>query len=290
MTFDAGELGQAVVSGLALGAIYALVAAGLTLVLGVMDIVNFAHGEMLTLGMYATYWLWVGTGLDPLLAIPLVAVMMAVVGAATYRICIQRVLRGPPLSQIMVTFGLLVAIRGLTQQLFTSNVRAITSPSVGEIRLEVAGIVLGGPQLAAALGAGVCLAATAWFLNRTDTGSALMAVSQNRTGASLMGIDPNRMHLVAWIVAGITLGIAAALLSNYYAIAPDAGAGFGLVAFVVVTLGGFGSFRGALLAGLAMGVVQDVVGLYAPELGFAAIFGLYLVIVMVRPRGILSNA
>jgi branched-chain amino acid transport system permease protein len=284
------ELIQAIVSGLALGAVYALVATGLTVVLGVMDIVNFAHGEMVTVGMYATYWIWLGTGLDPLLALPLVALMLAMLGAATYWGCIQRVLRGPALSQIIVTFGLLVAIRGLTQQLFTANVRAVTNPAVGDTRIEIGGIVLGGPQLAAAAGAAACLAAMAWFLNRTKTGSALTAVAQSRTGASLMGIDPRRMHLIAWVIAGASVGIAAALLTNYYAVSPDAGAVFGLVAFVVVTLGGFGSFRGALVAGLAMGIVQDVVGLYAPGFGAAAVFALYLVIVMARPRGIFADA
>ena len=276
-------------SGLALGAIYALVTAGLSIILGVMDIVNFAHGEMLTVGMYVTYGLWVTFGLDPLVALPVAAAAVAVLGAATYLLCIRRVLAGPPLSQIIVTFGLLVALRGLMQQLFTANVHAVTDPAAGRIKLTAGGLVLGGPQLAAAIGAVLCLTAIAWFLNRTEAGSALTAVAQDRTGASLIGIDPERMHLLAWVIAGLTVGLAGGLLVNFYPVTPDAGAGFGLIAFVVVTLGGFGSMRGALAAGLAIGVVQAVIGLYAPGYGLAAIFVLYLVIVMLRPRGILTG-
>jgi branched-chain amino acid transport system permease protein len=284
------DLAQAVVSGLALGAVYALVAVGLTIVLGVMDIVNFAHGDMLTLAMYATYFVWAGTGLDPLLAIPVVAAMLALVGLVIYWACIRRVLRGPALSQIIVTFGLLVAMRGLMQLVFTANVRAVTNPAVGSMRLTAGGVVLGGPQLAAAVGAVACLLALGWFLTRTELGAAVTAVAQNRLGASLVGIDPNRIHALAWVLAGATVGVSGALLVNYYPVAPDAGAGFGLVAFVVVTLGGFGSLRGALVAGLLMGMVQDLVGLFAPGYGLAAIFLLYLLVVMVKPQGIFGGA
>ncbi len=283
------ELAQAVVSGLLIGAIYALVAVGLTLIFGVMDIVNFAHGDFLMAAMYVTFFAWLYLRLDPLFAIPLAALALALLGMTAYRLCIRPVLRGPVLSQIIVTFGLLVLLRGLAQLLFTANTRGVVNPLVEPLRASVAGVVAGGPQLAASVGALLSTGLLWWFLAYTETGSALNAVAQDPDAARLMGIDPERIHLLAWAIGGASVGVAGALLMNFFPVTPDIGAGFGLVAFVVVSLGGFGSLRGALLAGLGMGVVQDVVGLFQPAYGFAAIFALYLLVVLVRPQGLFGT-
>ncbi len=280
-----GELAQAAVSGLLLGAIYALVAVGLTLIFGVMDIVNFAHGDFLMAAMYITFFLWLYGHLDPLLAIPFAALGIAALGVLVYVVLIRRVLRGPVLSQIIVTFGLLVFMRGMVQVLFTANTRGIPDPLVGPFRIVVGGVVAGGAQLTAAVGAILCTLLVYLLLSRTELGSAINAVAQDADAARLMGIDPNRIHMLTWAVAGATVGVAGALLMNFFPVTPEIGAGFGLIAFVVVSMGGFGSLQGAFLAGLAMGVIQDVVGLFQPAYGFAAIFALYLVIVMVRPQG-----
>jgi branched-chain amino acid transport system permease protein len=280
------ELAQAVVSGLLLGAVYALVAVGLTLIFGVMDIVNFAHGDFLMVAMYITFFVWSGLGLDPLVSWPFAAIGVALLGMIVYLTTIKRVLRGPPLAQIVVTFGVLVLLRGLAQLLFTSNQRGITDALAADYRLVVHGVVLGGPQLAAALGAILCTGALWWFITRTETGAAIAAVAQDPEAARLMGIDPTRIHLLAWALSGASVGIAGGLLMNFFTVNPTAGAEFGLIAFVVVSLGGFGSLSGAFVAGLLVGVVQDVVGLYQPAYGFAAIFFLYLVVVQLRPRGL----
>jgi branched-chain amino acid transport system permease protein len=283
------EIIQALVSGIALGAVYALVAVGLTIVLGVMDIVNFAHGDFLTLALYATFLASIGLHLDPLAALPLTAAVLALLAAGVYYVLIRRVLRGPALSQLILTFGLLVLIRGAVQLAFTSNTVAVAKPLAGTARVAVHGIALGGAELAAALGAIVAVTAIWAFLSRTEAGTALAAVAENRDAAQLMGINPHRMYLLAWVLAGASIGVAGALLANYYPITPDAGATFGLVAFVTVTLGGFGSLKGAALAGVLLGVVQDVVGLYIPAYGFAAIFVLYLGVVLVRPQGLFGT-
>ncbi len=283
------EIGQAIVSGLLIGAIYALVAVGLTLIFGVMDIVNFAHGDFLMVAMYATFFSWLYLRLDPLLAIPIAALALALLGIVAYRVCIRPVLKGPVLSQIIVTFGLLVLLRGLAQLLFTANTRAVPNPVLEPLRVSFFGIVAGGPQLAAAAGVLLATGLLWWFLTHTETGSALSAVAQDTDGARLMGIDPDRIHMLAWAIGGASVGVAGALLMNFFPVTPDIGAGFGLVAFVVVSLGGFGSLRGALLAGLAMGVVQDVVGLFQPAYGFAAIFALYLAVVLLRPQGLFGR-
>lgn len=279
------ELPQAAVSGLLLGSIYALVAVGLTLIFGVMDIVNFAHGDFLMAAMYITFFLWLYGRLDPLLAIPVAALGIGALGMLVYTLLIRRVLKGPVLSQIIVTFGLLVFMRGLAQVFFTANTRGVPDPLVGPIRLVALGVVAGGAQLTAAVGAIASTTLVYLLLSRTELGSAINAVAQDADAARLMGIDPNRIHLITWAVAGATVGVAGALLMNFFPVTPDIGAGFGLIAFVVVSMGGFGSLQGAFLAGLAMGVVQDVVGLFQPAYGFAAIFALYLLIVLVRPQG-----
>jgi branched-chain amino acid transport system permease protein len=283
------EIPQAVVSGLLIGAIYGLVAVGLTLIFGVMDIVNFAHGNFVMVAMYVTFFSWDLFRLDPLLAIPIAAVFTAGLGAVTYVGAIRHVLRGPALAQIIVTFGLLVLLQGAAQALFSANARGIPHPLADSFKLQLAGVVGGGPQLVAALGAVLCTGGVWALVNRTEVGSAIAAVAQDADAARLVGIDPNRIHLLAWAIGGASVGIAGALLMNFFSVDPVAGASFGLIAFVAVSLGGFGSLPGALVAGLALGVIQDLVGLYLPSYSLAAIFALYLVIVLVRPQGLFGT-
>ena len=283
------EVVQAVVSGLLIGAIYALVAVGLTLIFGVMDIVNFAHGNFLMAAMYVAFFAWALARLDPLAGIPIAAAALAVLGVVVYRLAIRPVLKGPPLSQIIVTFGLLVLLQGAAQLLFSADERGIPHPLSDTFALRLGGIAAGGPQLMAAAGAVLATGAVWWFVSRTEWGSALSAVAQDSAAARLMGIDPDRVHLLAWAIGGASVGVAGALLMSFFTVSPTAGANFGLVAFVVVSLGGFGSLRGALLAGLALGVVQDLVGLWLPAYGFAAIFALYLAVVLLRPQGLFGS-
>lgn len=283
------DLAQAALNGLLIGAVFALVAVGLTLIFGVMDIVNFAHGELLMLAMYATFFAWSLLGLDPLLALPIAATTLAAVGFLTYRGMIRPVLGKPMLSQIMVTFGLLTLLRGAAQFLWSPNTRTVPDPLVGDLRLELGELAFGGPQLVAAFGALVCTGCVWWFVTRTELGSALQATGEDAAAASLLGIDPDRINALAWVIAGGTVGIAGALLMNSYSVSPEAGASFGLIAFVTVALGGFGSVLGAGIAGLALGVVQGVVGLYAPAYALAALLALYLAVVLVRPQGLLGT-
>jgi branched-chain amino acid transport system permease protein len=283
------DLLQAVLNGLLIGSVFALVAVGLTVIFGVMDIVNFAHGELLMLGMYVTFFAWSLLGLDPLVAIPIAAIALAAAGVLTYQGLIRPVLGKPMLSQIMVTFGLLTLLRGLAQFLWTPNSRTVADPLVGDVRVELGGLAFGGPQLVAAAGALICTAAVALFVSRTETGNALQATGEDAQAAALLGIDADRMNALAWLIGGGTVGVAGALLMNAYSVSPDAGAAFGLIAFVAVALGGFGSVVGAGLAGLALGVVQGVVGLYASAYSLAAVLALYLAVILVRPQGLLGT-
>lgn len=283
------DLVQAALNGLLIGAVFSLVAVGLTLIFGVVDIVNFAHGELVMLAMYTTFFAWSLAGLDPLVSIPLAAGVMAAVGYLTYRAVIRPVLGRPMLSQIIVTFGLLTLLRGVAQLVWSPNSRAVLDPLVGDSRIVVGDVALGGPQLVAAVGALLCTAAVAWFVHRTELGSALQATGEDAQAAALLGIDADRMYALAWVIGGATTGVAGALLMNSFSVTPTAGAAFGLIAFVTVALGGFGSVVGAGLAGLVLGVAQGIVGLYRPEYSLAAILALYLVVVVVRPQGLLGT-
>jgi branched-chain amino acid transport system permease protein len=283
------DLAQAIVNGVLIGAVFALVAIGLTLIYGVMDIINFAHGELLMLGMYSTFFAWSLYGLDPLVSLPITGLAILIVGVLMYYGVIGRVLGKSPLAQIIATFGVQVFLRGLAQFLWTPNTRTVNGPWADDIRLHVAGVVIGGPQIIMAAGALITTLAVAMFMNRTKTGGAIRAAGEDAAAASLMGIDPKRMYALAWIVAGAATGIAGGLLMNAYSASPTAGITFVLMAFVVVALGGFGSIAGAAVAGLLLGVAQGVVGLYWPSYTLAAALAIYLLVVLVRPQGLLGT-
>jgi branched-chain amino acid transport system permease protein len=283
------DLAQAIVNGVLLGAVFALVAVGLTLIYGVMDIINFAHGELVMLGMYSSFFAWSLYGLDPLVSLPITGVAIVVTGALMYYGVIGPVLGKSPLAQIIATFGVQVFLRGLAQFFWTPNTRTINGVWAEHIRLDIAGVVFGGPQMIMALGAVITTVAVAMFMSRTRTGGAIRAAGEDPAAASLMGIDPKRMYALAWVIAGAATGVAGGLLMNAYSASPTAGVTFVLMAFVVVALGGFGSIAGAALAGLLVGVVQGVVGLYLPSYTLAAALALYLLVVLIRPQGLLGT-
>ncbi|HEY3366294.1 MAG TPA: branched-chain amino acid ABC transporter permease [Symbiobacteriaceae bacterium] len=282
-------LTQAILSGLLWGAIFALIALGLTMIFGVMDIVNFAHGDFLMVAMYVAYTANAYLRMDPLLAIPLVAGLMYLLGIVVYRYIIKRVLEAPSVAQITVTFGLGIAFRALAHFVFSADYRQVQHPWV-EGRVQFAGIVLGAPELVAAVGALLMTALLYWFITKTETGWALQAVAQNKQAAALMGINVDRFFGVAWGLGLGALGVAGALLANFYYIHPDVGAIFGGIAFVTVALGGFGSIQGALVAGLIIGLVESLAGVFiSPQLKYAFVFSIYLLVVFIRPKGLMGT-
>jgi branched-chain amino acid transport system permease protein len=281
---------QALVSGLLIGFVFALIAAGLSLIFGVMDIVNFAHGEFLMLSMYLSYWMWALLGWDPVAALPVNAAALFLLGVVVYYALIKRVLKAPPIAQIFATFGLGVFLQALAVYLWLPDVRRIGETWVSG-RLALAGVFVSEPQVAAALGAILTTAALGWLLTRTEVGRALLATAEDRQAASLMGIDPDRMFALAWGLGSACVGVAGALLSTFYYIFPQVGAVFGLFAYVAVALGGFGSVAGAFLGGVIIGAVESLAGVsVAPALKNAFVFAIYLVVVLVRPRGLLGRA
>jgi branched-chain amino acid transport system permease protein len=277
---------QALTNGAFLGAVFALAAVGLTLIFGVTNMINFAHGDFIMLAMYVGFVCWSLAGLDPLVAIPIAAVTLALVAVGVYAGIIRPVLGSTQLAQMVVTFGLLTFLRGVVQFAFTADPRRVDDPVVSQVRIVVGGVAVTGAQLVAASGALVATCALAWFVHRTETGRALQAVGEDAAGASLMGINANRMYALAWALAGVSTGVAGALLINSFGIDPLAGATFGIMSFIAVALGGFGSVLGAALAGLLLGIVQGVVGLYLSGYTLTAALGIYLLVLVVRPQGL----
>lgn len=281
------DLVQVVVNGLLLGSLLALVAVGLTVIYGVGDIINFAHGDFVMAGMFATFFAWSGLGIDPLLALPLSAVAVGGFGVLAFFTVVRPAMRGTLLSQIFVTFGLLIFMRGLAQTLFGPDFRAIEDSWLRGQRLVVGGIVAPGPQLAAAVGSLLFTGVIGWFIWRTKTGKALQATSQDRDAALMMGINPNKMFALAWLIGGSATGVAAGLVAVYQPIHPNAGLAFGLTAFVVVALGGFGSIGGAFAAAFVVGLIENFMGFYFnPAFKEIWIFVLFLVVMFVRPQGL----
>lgn len=288
MTLDI--LLQTLFSGVLIGLIYALVAIGLTMIFGVMDIVNFAHGEFLMLGMYASFWGFALWALDPLLTLPLTALMLFAAGMLVYRLVIRRIIDAPMLSQIFTTFGLMILFRGVAQFLWKPDFRSVEN-SWASGSFKLGGLQLGTPQLIAGIGA-VLVTATVWlFLHRTRLGAALEATASDKEAARLMGIDSHRMFGLAWGIGAACAGVAGVLLSTFFPIFPEVGANFILLAFVVVNLGGFGSVTGAFWAGILVGVIEVMGGLLlGPQYKLAVVLVLFLAVLMFRPQGLMGKA
>jgi branched-chain amino acid transport system permease protein len=281
---------QTILSGLLIGLVYALVAVGLTLIFGVMDIVNFAHGEFLMLGMYASFWGFALWKLDPLLTLPFTALGLFAFGVGVYRLVIRRITDAPMLSQVFTTFGLMILLRGVAQFLWKPDFRSVDR-SVVSGNVSLGGLQFGLPMIVAAAGAVATTGAVWWFLRRTRLGAALEATAADREAAALMGIDAQKMFALAWGIGAACAGVAGALLSTSYPVFPEVGASFILVAFVLVALGGFGSVTGAFWAGILVGVVEVVGGfLWDPSYKLVLVLSLYLLVVWLRPQGLLGKA
>ena len=281
---------QTAVSGLLWGFVFALISVGLTVIFGVMDIVNFAHGDFLMVSMYGAFVLYSFWGLDPLASLPVVVAFMFGVGVLTYRLLISRVLDAPMLAQIFSTFGLLVFLRGVAHLIFQADYRSIKNPILSG-SFDLLGVTMSIPQVVAAVGAMVITGLVYWFIMKTETGWALQAVAEDKEAASLMGIDSEWMYSLAWGLGSACVAIAGVLLSNFYYIFPEVGVMFGLIAYVAVALGGFGSVTGALVAGVIIGVAEVLGGfLIGPEYKYVIVFLIYLAVVVLRPKGLMGKA
>jgi branched-chain amino acid transport system permease protein len=286
-------LAQAILNGLQMGALYALVAVGLTIIWGLMEMINFAHGELMMLGMFGAWWLSRTFGLDPLIAIVPIAIVMYVVGLVIYQQVMRRVQRGDVFTQIFATVGLFFLLQNGAVAVFTSDYRFVSGSlftRLSGVNLHFLGLTVGVPLL---IGGSIALAvflALYLLIDRTEFGLALQATSEDREAAMLVGIRPQRMFAIAWGLGAALVAIAGAILANFFAVYPQVGFPFTILAYAIVALGGFGSILGTLLAALLIGVVQSVTVVYLPPaFKDAFVFGSYLLIGLLRPQGLFGR-
>lgn len=280
---------EALSAGLFNGLIYAAVALGLALIWGITDVINFAHGEFLMIGMYAAYWMFTLGHVDPTLSAPLVACLLGFVGFMTYTLIIKRLQKGPAMAVILATFGLGLVLRQLAFIFFSPDYRNLPDTLVSG-SITVGHISMGRPQVIAALASLVVIGLLFLLVYRTRWGHALQAVAEDREVAALVGIPPDRVNAQVWIVGSAAVGFAGALLTTFFYVFPSVGTVFGLLAFVAVCMGGFGSLPGALVAGITLGVIEAMTGYFvAPALKTVSIFIVFILVLWYRPRGLFGR-
>ncbi|MGD9077625.1 MAG: branched-chain amino acid ABC transporter permease [Desulfobacteraceae bacterium] len=296
-------LAGSLVAALQIGMVLALVALGLTIIFGVMDIVNFAHGEFLMIGMYTGLLTAHVTGMDPLLTLPCAAIVGFLLGVLCYFGFIRYLLRGPMVAQLLGTFGLMLFLRNLALLIFGSEDRAIHQGILVGKSFDLGmGVILPATKLSAALLSVISFLVVWLFINRTKLGKALTATALNDQAARYMGIRTEKMNAIAWGIGGGTVTVAGALLVNFWSVNPFVGLLFTMIAFAIVALGGFGSVTGAFFAGLVVGIIMEIPGIwdfftYTFNLDWMAnvpmtsfkytwVYLAYFVIMVVRPRGL----
>jgi len=256
MSAFTGQLLQSVVSALLMGMVFALVALGLTIIFGVMNIVNFAHGEFLMVGMYAGLLFANLSGLDTLASLPIAGIVGFVLGIICYYGLVKYLLRGPMIAQLFGTFGLMLLLRNLALLIFGSEPRiAHHGILVGRSFVVGPGIVFEATKLTAAFFSVVFFVAVSWLLANTKVGKALTATALNPEAARYMGIPTERMNALAWGIGGASVTICGALLVNFWPVDPNIGLLFTMIAFATVALGGFGNIKGAFYAGIIIGFI-----------------------------------
>jgi len=283
---DPAILFSSVLNGLTTGAVYALIALGLTLIYGVLHIINFAHGAALMVALYAVYLLKDRLGIDPYAALPLVVAGMFALGYALQRFVINRASHGKDENILLVTLGLAIVLENLALVWFKSDTRSIdTAYTLSTVEIGPAMIAL--PKVIAFFGALAVAAVLFWIIRSTDLGRAIRAVAREKQGAKLMGIDVEKVYALSFGIGMACLGAAACFLLPAYYVNPQVGSGFVLVAFTIVVLGGMGSFVGALVGGLLIGVVESIVGLFLGDsLGQMGIFAIFIAVLLFRPQGL----
>lgn len=280
---------QLVVSGLLIGGVYALISIGLTLIFGVMRIVNFAHGEFLMVAMFASFWLLHLTGVSPYMAVPFVALLLFLFGALTYFLVIRRTVGSPMVVQIFTTVGLGLFLQNAALVLWSGDFRTIHSASASRV-LDFSGIHVSLALLVAFLAAITISLALFAFVAWTYPGRAIRATVQDRTAAQLMGVDIEKVNMLTFALGSGLVGIAGALLAPAYPIFPSVGTNFGLASFVVVVLGGMGSMTGALLGGLLIGLIETLSGFFIdPSLNQAVYFIVFILVLVFRPTGLFGQ-
>ena len=276
----------AILNGLLIGAIYALVALGLTLIYGVLHIINFAHGALLSAALFAAFFAFRLLGLDPYVAVFLLAPIFFVLGYALQRFLIGPASHGDDRNMLLVTLGIAVIIENVLLYAFRADTRTIDVPYAFQT-IDIGSTFLAVPRVVG-FGAAFAVTLALWLIMTfTDTGRAIRAVAKEKLGAELTGIDVAHIYAVTFGLGTACVAIAACLLIPSYYVNPSVGDAFVLVAFTIVVLGGMGSVPGALIGALLIGVAESLSGLFLGELlGQIGIFLIFIVVLLVRPSGL----
>jgi branched-chain amino acid transport system permease protein len=279
---------QAILDGLLVGGVYAVISIGLTLVYGVMGIVNFAQAEFLMIGMFVSWFAWAYLGLDPVLAAPLSFVVAFVLGWLVQGQLISRVLKAPSVAQIFLTVGLLIVLENGALLAFGSQFRSVTT-SYQTLSLSLGSLFISVPYLIAFSMSLACGLALWWFMRTSWFGRAMRATAQNPMAAQLMGIDTALMYKVAFALGVGLTAFGGAVILPYVTVFPQVGGQFVVLMFTVVVLGGLGSVAGAVVGGLAVGVIQALSALFFPiQLQNLVLFLVFILVLAVRPQGLVG--
>ena len=277
---------QVLIEGTFTGMIIALIAMGVSLIWGVMYIVNFAHGDILMLGMFISYYFSVKSGLDPLICLPIAAVVMYCFGIVFYKVLIKRVMNAPMLSQLLLTYALSIVLVNVAQIAFGSDFKTVPN-QVFTGSFSVGGLIISYSKLVPFI---ICIATAVilyYILNRTQLGRAIKATALNKDAAALVGINPEKAYMRCVGIATATAGIGGVALSYYFYVYPSVGSVFINFGFVACCIGGMGSIPGAVIGGVLMGIMDTVVGTYTnAALKYLAVFALFLFVVYKRPKGL----
>jgi len=280
-------VGQVIISGILAGALYAMVALGLALIYGVMRVINIAHGPLLMLGAYTTFFLYSALGLNPYVSIPVTMAVLFLVGVGLQRTLVFRVVDAPELSSLLLTFGVSIALVNLAQLAFTSDLRAVEYLT-GSFPLGP--FAVSKTRLVAFLFAAAVTALAFLFLQRTRLGKAIRATSQHREVAMVCGIDVQRVHLITFGLATALAAAGGALLAVIVAIQPEMGQIWTFKSFLVIVLGGAGNYPGALLGGMLLGLIEQGASLFlTTQLSEVVAYLLLVVVLLVRPTGLLGG-
>jgi branched-chain amino acid transport system permease protein len=281
---------QSIISGVLIGGVYALIGIGLTIIFGVMRVINFAHGDIMMIGMYLTYNLFTLIGIDPFASVLITIPLMFLFGGFMQKVFINRVLNSLPQNQILLTIGLGLIMSNTMMLIYTSDYKILTT-SYSSSSVNILGISVSEPLFISFIITAAITLLLYWFLLKTDTGQAIRATAQDREAAQLMGINVKKMSIIAFGLGSALAGTAGALIAPTYYIFPQIGSTFTLKAFVITVLGGMGSIVGATLGGVIIGVAESVSAVYISS-GWkdVVVFVLFLLVLLFKPAGLLGKS
>jgi branched-chain amino acid transport system permease protein len=283
---------EATINGILIGSIYGLTALGLTIIFGVLKVINFAHGSLLMVAMYVAYWVVMFSGLNPYIALLVVAPIMYLFGYYLQNIIIKPIFKAEkgvrePITVIIVTTGLWYIMDNLSLLIFGPQYRSLQNNPLWGKMIDLGGMMISVPKLWGFVAAIITTGAVYWFFKKTRMGLAIRATSLDREAASLMGINQYKIYNIAFGIGAATAGIAGVTLVTFYNIFPSVGALFDIKGFIIVVLGGLGSIGGALLGGIIIGLIESVGPMFMTATWTQAIvYGLFLLVLFLKPSGL----